>query len=854
MAHHPIRREAVSAELWWDFQPGQAVMTREGFAGVVEEVQDGPHPGSEQYIVTLDNGMGGGEYGPTELRAIGNVPTSTATSRIPVVQPTSSTPIDDTLKVASEDYPELAEILVERPPLQNVKRGSKTAASVRCASCDKMLSANGIGWISQGYRVSRRSVDGTPIVGVMGRPDAKGGNPLCRQCCEARVAELKSSLNTPGKTSNVIDRFIDWAAESVPDSVKPRPGNNWSYDWCRFRKDSRCMYPKRLDAEASKQAGYAVWVPEDRGYCPRVDWDSQRACPVGEAGPKSGELTARPDATLSWEDGGQRVAIRSRFDIESEALLVTASTDPSLQWHVTAGWDDIQAKAKRIRSGGGVRILSAATDTVTGEVQGDNGVYQTSLMFAPHTASVAMWECGCPWANYAWARSGRWKKYEGRMCAHALALSYEVQSRGFNGGTVTEDAETPEYDSAVQLPGDNRSTPGPWRVGHLSTTTEMHHASTDGSLAVSPAEAIIRTADVRARIRGAIKTIKALVGLDKVKLDDGSTVPVSEVLYSTYDPRLGLQFQGTHVTAEIDPNDPDEGMRKVEEMCSKGTHTHSGLVIKSVDSGRVLLSQRTPFSDDPEGVYGRWEFPGGSIEDGQTPFESAMREFTEETGLTLPEGWRVDGCYENKNYIAIIVLVPGESWTTNAELLDFETMGIGWFHPDQIDGSDIAREEMDKTEWDMVREAVRHGEVIAWSISRDDGERMQDGLDLAEAQRLVTTLYDPSEYVVTAGADDVVQGLDEQWRSGLTQEDEFAEAKLNDEPEPALPGTDGTSKTATKTFNRMEQQEIIDEGELEGVTAANLDGLDITGTHYEALEAVLSDQDKINPEDLWTAW
>ena len=28
--------------------------------------------------------------------------------------------------------------------------------------------------------------------------------------------------------------------------------------------------PKELNAAASKEAGYAVWVPSERGYCPRV--------------------------------------------------------------------------------------------------------------------------------------------------------------------------------------------------------------------------------------------------------------------------------------------------------------------------------------------------------------------------------------------------------------------------------------------------------------------------------------------------------------------------------------------------------------------------------------------------------
>ena len=66
------------------------------------------------------------------------------------------------------------------------------------------------------------------------------------------------------------------------------------------------MYPTRLNEAATNREGYAVWVPEDRGLCPRDKWDEQRVCPLGEPGPKSGDRDALPDATVAWQDGGQR--------------------------------------------------------------------------------------------------------------------------------------------------------------------------------------------------------------------------------------------------------------------------------------------------------------------------------------------------------------------------------------------------------------------------------------------------------------------------------------------------------------------------------------------------------------------
>lgn len=51
-----------------------------------------------------------------------------------------------------------------------------------------------------------------------------------------------------------------------------------------------------------------------------------------------------------------------------------------------------------------------------------------------------------------------------------------------------------------------------------------------------------------------------------------------------------------------------------------------------------------------------------------------------------------------------------------------------------------------------------------------------------------------------------------------------------------------------KAFSPAEQAQLINEGE--GVTASNLDRLDISGTHYEALEAAL-ETESAEEDDLW---
>ncbi len=48
--------------------------------------------------------------------------------------------------------------------------------------------------------------------------------------------------------------------------------------------------------------------------------------------------------------------------------------------------------------------------------------------------------------------------------------------------------------------------------------------------------------------------------------------------------------------------------------------------------GRVLLQLR---SEDAPASPGQWSFPGGGVEEGETPEEAARREMLEETGLQV---------------------------------------------------------------------------------------------------------------------------------------------------------------------------------------------------------------------------
>lgn len=62
-------------------------------------------------------------------------------------------------------------------------------------------------------------------------------------------------------------------------------------------------------------------------------------------------------------------------------------------------------------------------------------------------------------------------------------------------------------------------------------------------------------------------------------------------------------------------------------------HTHLGVYGVLVVSGEVLLIKKA------RGPHtGKWDFPGGTIEFGEEPYETLKREFWEETGITNLKG------------------------------------------------------------------------------------------------------------------------------------------------------------------------------------------------------------------------
>ena len=97
-----------------------------------------------------------------------------------------------------------------------------------------------------------------------------------------------------------------------------------------------------------------------------------------------------------------------------------------------------------------------------------------------------------------------------------------------------------------------------------------------------------------------------------------------------------------------------------------------------VSDGRVLACERA----EPPEVAGRWEFPGGKVEPGESDHDALVRECEEELGVSIAVGDRVGGDVPLGTRDAVLrvwlaALVAGEP-------VALEHASLRWLAPDRL--------------------------------------------------------------------------------------------------------------------------------------------------------------------------
>ncbi|MGH8357205.1 MAG: NUDIX domain-containing protein, partial [Pseudomonas sp.] len=167
---------------------------------------------------------------------------------------------------------------------------------------------------------------------------------------------------------------------------------------------------------------------------------------------------------------------------------------------------------------------------------------------------------------------------------------------------------------------------------------------------------------------------------------------------------------------------PDPSLGPAEDLTEddvlvKGKDLEAaGLCVKARDTGRVLMLQRALGNGDDreDDAAGKWEFPGGHIEDGEEPWVAAKREWEEETGNPLPMGDVIDD-WVTGVYQCFIYIIPHES---QVDLFHREDdpdgdglEALAWWEVKDAKNCPALREECKDNDWKAIKHAGRRDNV-----------------------------------------------------------------------------------------------------------------------------------------------
>jgi 8-oxo-dGTP pyrophosphatase MutT (NUDIX family) len=98
---------------------------------------------------------------------------------------------------------------------------------------------------------------------------------------------------------------------------------------------------------------------------------------------------------------------------------------------------------------------------------------------------------------------------------------------------------------------------------------------------------------------------------------------------------------------------------------------------------------------------GRWEFPGGRLDENESAIQAAIREWQEETGKQLPDGDLTGHWVSNDGkYEGYILTIPSEDALDLEDRADVDNPddhgyeALAWWDPKQLEDNPSVREEI----------------------------------------------------------------------------------------------------------------------------------------------------------------
>jgi mutator protein MutT len=167
-------------------------------------------------------------------------------------------------------------------------------------------------------------------------------------------------------------------------------------------------------------------------------------------------------------------------------------------------------------------------------------------------------------------------------------------------------------------------------------------------------------------------------------------MPVHAVAQS-YSCGVGELDGWKHCPVCATPIEPKDGSVECPE-CGFVTYAHcmpTASAVVADDEGRVLLSRR---AHDP--AAGKWDLPGGFVEEGEHPVECLRRELREEAGIGLTDErllgiWMDDYEYKRRVVATLNIYYSARIGEGTPRAAD-DVAELRWFTPDDVPVAELA--------------------------------------------------------------------------------------------------------------------------------------------------------------------